>query len=162
MRALLLEQTKLTACLPRERQISLLISKSEEAITYYIQKGRAWQEQTARPWQGSFVENVVREAQDYNVEFSRGLFLGKISNHSEWTGLRGGREEILRPLRMLRFAHFTILYHFPTKQKPKPQVSTYVTSSETIIYFSQLMSVLLTLTFAVLVAWLLFYFLASI
>lgn len=64
MCALLLEQTKLTACLPRERQISLLISKSEEAITYYIQKGRAWQEQTARPWQGSFVENVVREARD--------------------------------------------------------------------------------------------------
>ena len=64
MCAILLEQTKLTACLTRERQNSLLISKSEDVITYYMQKGGAGQEQTAGPWQGSFVENVVREAQD--------------------------------------------------------------------------------------------------
>ena len=75
------------------------MSGSADVLSFYMQKIRAWQEETAGPPVDGFAENVLRETRDSNAVSSTGLSLEKISKPLRGdTDLQVCREETLRPL----------------------------------------------------------------
>lgn len=130
-------------------KISLLISNSVDFLSFHMQKSRAWQEQTAGPPVDSFAENVVRES-PWDRPVSREDIKATQRGHRP-SCLRRRNPETFASDRIFTFHHIT---PFSYKAKAKTTSEHIWTSLDTMIYFSQLMSVLLALAFAILVVWL--------